>query len=257
MKKILLIFVTVLLSSSVAFAASELIGLTDFLDVELGSWYEKAVAELQQKKIIQGYEDGTFKPEKEVNRAELSQIISRSLSFIKHPTGIEPWKRYINKEFSFAVDYPPDWEAVEIAPHAIGFRPPGMPKNSVQWAVIVRDETPTLLEELIAEMGKGYPDTRAETRQDIIFNGKIATHAIVTTTEKPKWRYEQIFIPHFNKLYIVTNGAIENSDFELFWRSLKFLEPQELELQEPQEPQQPEKPKESKKSKKPQKSQSE
>lgn len=228
MRKIIFVLTSILFSSSVVFAATEIIGLTDFIDVEPGSWYEKSVAELQQKNIMKGYEDQTYKPKKEVSRAELAVIISKTLSFISHPVGIERWKRYINKKFLFAMDYPTNWEKVPIAPHAIGFRPPWMAKNSVQWAVIVRDETPTLLEELIAEMGKGYPDTRAETREQITLNGKIAWHVIVTTSEKPTWRHEQIFIQHFDKLYIITNGAIENSDFELFWRSLKFLAPKEV-----------------------------
>lgn len=207
------------------FAAAELTGLTDFIDVVPGIWYEKSVAELNQKKIMQGYDDKTYRPTKNVNRAELAETLSKTLSFISHPTGVERWKKYINKEFSFIVNYPSGWKSIKIAPHAVGFRPLWMSKNSVQWAVIAKDNEFNALENLIAEMGSGYADSRAETRHQIKLNGKDATHVIVTTTEKPTWRYEQIFVPHFNKLYVVTNGAIENKDFELFWRSLKFLAP--------------------------------
>lgn len=225
MKKTLFIFCATILSSSVVFAATELTGLTNFIDVAPGVWYEKSVAELNQKKIMQGYDDMTYKPTKNVSRAELAETLSRTLSFISHPAGAERWKKYINKEFSFVVNYPSDWKAVKIASHAVGFRPPWMGQNSVQWAVIAKDNEFNALETLIAEMGSGFPDSRAETRQQIKLNGKDAWHVIVTTTEKPTWRYEQIFVPHFNKLYVVTNGAIENKDFELFWRSLKFLAP--------------------------------
>lgn len=239
MKRILFIFIAVLLSSSVVLSATELVGLTDFIDVEPGSWYEKAVQELHQKNIIKGYDDGTYKPAKDVNRAELAVVISKVLGFLSHPTGTELWQRYINDEFLFVVDYPARWKKVQITPNAIGFRPPWMEKNKVQWAVIVQDNAFNKLEELIAEMGAGYPETRAETRQQIELNGKIVTHVIVTTSEKPTWRHEQIFIEHFNKLYLVTNGAIENSDFELFWRSLKFLAPLPSEPPPPQPPQEP------------------
>lgn len=225
MKKILFIFCATIFSSSMVFAATELVGLTDFIDVVPGTSYEKPIAELNQKKIMQGYDDRTYKPTKNVNRAELAEIFSKALSFISHPAGTERWKKYINKEFSFIINYPSDWKAVKIAAHAVGFRPPWMNENSVQWAVIARDNEFNTLENLIAEMGSGYPDSRAETRQQIKLNGKDAIHVIVTTAEKPTWRYEQIFVPHFNKLYVVTNGAIENKDFELFWRSLKFLAP--------------------------------
>ena len=226
MKKILFVFIVVVLSGSVVLAATELTGLTNFVDIAPGSWYEASVAELQQKNIIQGYDDNTYKPAKAVNRAELAVVVSKVLSFISHPAGIEPWKRFINDEFLFVVDYPAAWESVEITANAFGFRPPWMEKNKVQWAVIIQDNTSDKTEELIKEMGAGYPDTRAETKEQITLNGKNdITHVIVTTTEQPTWRHEQIFIPHFNKLYVITNGAIENKDFELFWRSLKFLAP--------------------------------
>ena len=230
MKKVFIIFLGIFLSSSVALAVTELTGLTNFVDVESGSWYESAVAELQQKNIIKGYDDGTYQPTRNVNRAELAIVISKALSFIAHPAGVDAWQRYIDDdEFLFVIDYPSSWESVQLTQNAVGFRPPWMPEDKVQWAVIIQDNEFNKMEELIAEMGAGYPDTRAETRQQIKLNGKDAWHVIVTTTEKPSWRHEQIFIPHFNKLYVVTNGAIENTDFELFWRSIKFLAPKEPE----------------------------
>lgn len=227
MRKISSVFIAIFISSSVVFAAAEVIGLTDFIDVAPGSWYEKAVAELERKNIMKGYDARTYKPAKNVNRAELAVIISKALSYISHPEGIDPWKRYKNNKFLFVIDYPKSWKTVKIAPHAVGFRPPTMEENKVQWAVIIQDNTPSKLEELVEEMGAGYPNTRAETRQQITLNGKDAWHVVVTTVERPAWRHEQIFIPHFNKLYVITNGAIENNDFELFWRSIKFLAPRE------------------------------
>lgn len=224
MKKAVFVTLLLFLSSSVVFAAAEIFALTDFIDVLPGSWYEQAVAELQQKSIVSGYGDKTFRPSNNINRAEVAVMLSKALSFIAHPAGADAWQRYINDEFLFVIDYPKTWAQVQIAPHAVGFRPPWMAENSVQWAVIVRDNELNTMEELITEMGTGFPETRSETRQQIELNGKDAWHVVVTTSERPTWRYEQLFIPHFNLLYVITNGAIENSDFDLFWRSLKFLE---------------------------------
>lgn len=223
MKRFFFLICLFILSSSLVFA-DELTAF--FSDLEPGSWYEEAVIDLNQKGIIKGYEDATFKPSKTVNRAELSVILSRLLAFLSHPEGKEPWQQYINEEFDFTIEYPPKWTVLPISESAIGFRPPHMQENKVQWAVLIKDYDLTTFEKIIEDMGSQFPSTRGESRQSLKLNGKEeATHVIVTTTEKPTWRHEQILVKHFNKLYVVTNGAIENNDFELFWRSLKFLEP--------------------------------
>jgi hypothetical protein len=48
-----------------------------FKDVPETHWAYKAIEELAEKGIINGYEDGTFKPNEPVTRAEIATIISR------------------------------------------------------------------------------------------------------------------------------------------------------------------------------------
>ena len=50
-----------------------------FKDVPDTHWAAKAIEELSDKGIIKGYEDGTFKPEQSVTRAEVAVMISRAL----------------------------------------------------------------------------------------------------------------------------------------------------------------------------------
>ncbi len=50
----------------------------EFTDTE-SHWAKAAIAELAEKNIINGYDDGTFKPEKEVTRAELVAMAARVL----------------------------------------------------------------------------------------------------------------------------------------------------------------------------------
>lgn len=48
-----------------------------FKDVSEKHWAYKAIEELAEKGIINGYEDGTFRPEEPMTRAEVATIVSR------------------------------------------------------------------------------------------------------------------------------------------------------------------------------------
>jgi hypothetical protein len=50
---------------------------SEFADVEAGKWYSQAVAYLTSIGILTGYEDGSFKPNAHITRAEFSAIVSR------------------------------------------------------------------------------------------------------------------------------------------------------------------------------------
>lgn len=50
---------------------------------KIPSWAEKEIKQLKKLGIIKGYPDGTFKPNKNVTRAELSVILSRLIKKIK------------------------------------------------------------------------------------------------------------------------------------------------------------------------------
>jgi hypothetical protein len=48
-----------------------------FTDVENGKWYSQAIAYLASIGILTGYEDGSFKPNAQITRAEFAAIMSR------------------------------------------------------------------------------------------------------------------------------------------------------------------------------------
>lgn len=77
-KTLILIFVGVLIGSTVAFAAGKM-----FSDVPSNAWYSEAVVSLVDKGIIAGYPDGTFGSTKNVNRAELAVTLNRLIEYIK------------------------------------------------------------------------------------------------------------------------------------------------------------------------------
>jgi len=66
MRKLLSALGLFLLLSGTAFA---------FNDVMTTDKHNQAIEYLKEKQVIQGYADGTFKPEKEINRAEMIKIL--------------------------------------------------------------------------------------------------------------------------------------------------------------------------------------
>lgn len=75
-KTLMLILVGIILGSSATFATSKI-----FSDVSADSWYADAVNNLSNKNILNGYPNGTFGPDQNVNRAELAVIIDRLMEY--------------------------------------------------------------------------------------------------------------------------------------------------------------------------------
>jgi hypothetical protein len=46
-----------------------------FTDLKKGEWYTEAIEKLAELGLVNGYPDGTVKPEKEITRAEVMQLI--------------------------------------------------------------------------------------------------------------------------------------------------------------------------------------
>jgi hypothetical protein len=51
-----------------------------FKDVPETHWAYEAIEELSEMGIINGYEDGTFKPDEAVTRAELATMLDRYIN---------------------------------------------------------------------------------------------------------------------------------------------------------------------------------
>ncbi|MBI5753634.1 S-layer homology domain-containing protein [Candidatus Peregrinibacteria bacterium] len=56
-----------------------------FTDVREGNAYFVAISHLKEKNIIEGYEDGSFKPNKEINRAEALKMLTLASGVFKDP----------------------------------------------------------------------------------------------------------------------------------------------------------------------------
>lgn len=86
MKKLLLVFIFSFFLISPAAAQQQLVAPAGFPDVNSDNEFYEAIKYVSDNKIVNGYSDGTFKPDKEVSRGELTKIVIGS---IYTPTIIE------------------------------------------------------------------------------------------------------------------------------------------------------------------------
>lgn len=83
----MLVFLNISVASAVASTANYY--SKNFSDVNVGTKYGEAIDFLFEEEIISGYEDGTYKPDKILNRAELSKIITEA--FVNVIGGIDDY----------------------------------------------------------------------------------------------------------------------------------------------------------------------
>ncbi len=79
-------------------AAPSIAASTSFKDVKSSDWYYSSIQKLISEGLVNGFEDGTFKPNKEISRAEFLKLVDVSLQLdIPANTSGKPWYTpYVN-----------------------------------------------------------------------------------------------------------------------------------------------------------------
>lgn len=90
-KSLILLSIAIFLGSMTVFAANSI-----FSDVPSDEWYSDAVNSLENKGIVEGYSDGTFRPSNNINRAEMAAIIDNLIQYFVE-NGMEDY--YISEKF--------------------------------------------------------------------------------------------------------------------------------------------------------------
>lgn len=215
---------SVMFGGALVLAAGPTFQIQRFADVSQDAWFFAPVHALRLYGIVSGYDGNVFRPGSFVKRSELAAMLVRTIEYIAHPSGKEPWQRFEHPQFRYAISYPSAWETVFVEDGAQGFRPTSMPQNFVQWAVLVfLNNDDALAQNIVDDMRSEYPNSVSVTRQDLTLNDLSIQHYIAVTPENPVWRREQVVFRHMNKTYVITNGGIENKDFDIFWRSFRFV----------------------------------
>jgi hypothetical protein len=99
-----MIIASLLLIKSPARAETEPI----FTDVQAGNPYYVPIMHLKELNMVQGYEDGKFKPYQDINRAEAIKMLSNAIPFRDQEDEIPPNETQENI-FSFEDVTPEDW----------------------------------------------------------------------------------------------------------------------------------------------------
>ncbi len=148
------------LSCFTAFAA-------DFSDVEATASYKNAIDELVALEVVNGYEDGTFKPEAEITRAEVTKMVVAAMG----PSYTAAAESSVGtSEFS---DVKGHWAAgyisVGVAQKFINGMGDGTfaPDANVTYAQIVKMLVAALGYESAANIAGGYPNGYIQTANQI------------------------------------------------------------------------------------------
>ena len=76
---------------------------TKYADVKATDWYAKHIAYVSDKGLMEGYEDGSFKPEDKITRAEYATVVARFKNLERIATSFEDSKDHWASEFIGAV----------------------------------------------------------------------------------------------------------------------------------------------------------
>lgn len=93
-KKIISLVLVLIVAQSITYAG------ISFHDVDNGSWFKSDLEYCVNENLINGYSDGTFKPNKEISKAEFITVVIASV-FEKEPNGSTLWySKSYNKALS-------------------------------------------------------------------------------------------------------------------------------------------------------------
>jgi hypothetical protein len=84
MKNIISLVVIIIIAQSITYSG------ISFHDVDNSSWFKDDLEYCINENLINGYSDGSFKPDKEISRAEFITVVIASV-FEKEPNGSTQW----------------------------------------------------------------------------------------------------------------------------------------------------------------------
>lgn len=104
MRKTLITFISLLLLSRFSFVANAQVLSDSFPDVPNDHKYSTAIGYFYEKNVIQGYTDGTFRPDQPANRAEALKIIllSSAISIDINDSGIDVFPDVTSEDWFYA-----------------------------------------------------------------------------------------------------------------------------------------------------------
>lgn len=167
-----------------------------FIDIKSSDWYQQNISKLTAMGGISGYPDGTFRPNKEITKAEFIKVLISSLGFNDLDKTNDHWASgYINqgeklniieKNKLIDIDKPiTRYEMTKIISNTLSYKNEPIPTNLYDYQPLIKDfnKIPNtklsecVLESFVKGIVSGYPDgnflgdrslTRAEATTVII-----------------------------------------------------------------------------------------
>lgn len=189
--------------------------LQPFSDVGGEVWYETPVELLWDMGIVDGYSNGTYRPENNVNRAEMAQMIYNLYEEILMPEGDE-WAFFTNDYYS--VWYPSDQSySGGTFSDECGSGLQG--EGDFKWMTLCYSLEDTTIEDVLVPYVEEDNDEQVgETRETFTLNGEEATRVTISNVSSGQlYEYTLVFVEDSEKLYVLSGGS--DPSFETYVRS--------------------------------------
>lgn len=175
-----------------------------FSDIR-GHWAEREITDLQQKGIITGYGDGTFRPNREITRAEFAAAVTRA---VNKPIDEEPVQLYS--------DVPPTYWAVReiFAAHRLGIMT-GYSNGTF------RPELPIIRAEAVVALNRSFP--LPEIRERVTFPDVLGRY---WAREQIELAYARGIINGDHRGWFYPERALTRAEYAvMLWQALERSNP--------------------------------
>lgn len=132
----------------------------------------------------------------------------------------------------FSIEHPKDWP---ISWNNTSFMFGKSKEDDFKWKVEIVEKKSKTAKDVTDAIGEQFKD-RKVTKETISLRGTPATLVTVTTKSHPDWKAITVIVDgdkkyYPEKLFVISNGATEDKNFERFYKSFTLKEPKRLWLQ--------------------------
>ncbi len=188
----------------------------NFKDVVKNSWYEEYVSIAVEYGIVEGYNDGTFKPNKEITREEMIVMVMRVVQLIEGSTQLSP-----------IIEIPVSITPSQLSDGEYSGVGTGL-KGKIKVNVKIRSGSISIIEVIEINDTKGYVNIALRIIDDIIEKQSTEVDTITTATVSSRGIREAVGNALENA-FINSYYNEKNSD-KISTKTIDFIDQEEINL---------------------------